>query len=213
MENSFTEAGTAFAVVSPCSQCKNQLSEQGEDGKPYCPRRKWQADQKLFQQHNNGNSDPRIAPLAAYGTEGTSQEGDQSFRNPVYSDNGKSSLVWIATLRDNSGIRDGADNVVAPSILDPAFIPNSTDWINCRSIPYIPAQHEAAYRTFGGLKEGDTVLAITTQNQQNYSQADIEGDSPNNYRQVLIEGVVTKVNLVYQTPRSNVEVDHNIQGA
>lgn len=213
MDDSFTPAGSAFAVISPCSKCMNQLSEQSADGKPFCPRRKWQADQATFQTQNNGNTDPRIAILAAFGTEGTPQEGDGSLRNPVYLDNGNASLVWIATLRDNSGIRDASDNVIAPSILDPSFIPAYTPYIHCRQIPYIPAQHEASYRTTGALKEGDTVIAITAQNQQNYSTTDVEGDSPSEYRQVLIEGVVNKVNLVYATPRTPVDVDHVIQGS
>jgi hypothetical protein len=212
MDNSFTETGTAFAIVSPCSTCKNQLSELGSDGKPYCPRRKWQADLETYKSQNNGNSDPRIEPLAAFGTEGTPQEGDRSLRNPVYSDNGKSTLVWIATLRDNSGVRDGDNNIIAPSILDPSFITNYTEFIQCRSTPYIPSQHEAAYRTSGGLKEGDTVIAMTAQNQQNYSSTNVEGDDSSSYQQVLIEGVVTKINLVYSTPRSPVGVDYNVQG-
>lgn len=215
MDDAFNEAGTAFAIVSPCSQCKNQLSAQSDDGKPFCPRRKWIADQTQYQSDNNGNSDPRLVPLALYGTEGTAQEGDQSLRNPVYWDDSNSTLVWIATLRDNSGVRDGNDNVVAPSILDPSFIPDHTEYINCRKIPYIPAIHEAAYRTSGGLKEGDAVIAITTQNQQNYSQTTVDSDADEKatYQQVLIEGVVQKVNLAYSTPRSTVDADFIVQGS
>lgn len=212
MDNSFTSTGTAFAIVSPCSQCKNQLSEQSEDGKPYCPRRKWQADLETYKSQNNGNSNLKIEPLAAYGTEGTSQEGDKSLRNPVYLDDSKAALIWIANLRDNSGIRDGDNKVVAPTILDPTFIPDFTDYIQCRSIPYISGLHEAAYRTSGALKEGDTVIAITTQNQQNYIIPNIEGDDPDTYQQVMIEGVVNKVNLVYITPRTSVNVDFVVQG-
>jgi hypothetical protein len=214
MDESFTPAGTAFAVVSPCSKCKNQSSATGLDGKPFCPRRKWQADLEVLRTLNNGNSDTRLELLTAYGTEGTPQEGDKSLRNPVYLDTSKHTLVWIATLRDNSGVRDDKDNVIAPSILDPSFIPDHTDYIQCRSVPYLPAQHEAAYRTSGGLKEGDTVVAITTQNQQNEAKTsiDINNDSPNSYQLVSIEGIVIKTNLAYNTPRSEIDVDYNIQG-
>lgn len=212
MDKAFTEAGTAFAIVSPCSKCKNQRTTQSDDGKPFCPRRKWQADQTTYQTQNNGNTDPRMLPVAAFGTEGTSSAGDMSLKNPVYLDSSKSTLVWIATLRDNSGVRDGDNNVIAPSILDPSFIPDYTDYIQCRGVPYIPAQHEAAYRTSGGLKEGDTVIAITTQNQQSYATTNEEGDDTGEYEQVMLEGVVLKTNLAYATPRVSVDVDHNVQG-
>lgn len=212
MDNTFTEAGSAFAIVSPCSKCQNQLSVQGSDGKPYCPRRKWQADQTANQANNNGTADPTIAPLALYGTEGTPQAGNNALVNPVYWNSSKSTLVWIAALRDNSGVRDSKNNVVAPSILDPSFISEHTEWIKCRGIPYIPAQHEAAARTAGALKEGDTVMAITVQNQQNYSTTDVEGVTTGEYQQVLIEGAVIKVNLAYNTPRTSVDSDYVVQG-
>jgi len=215
MEDAFTEAGTAFAIVSPCSQCKNQLSAVSPDGKPFCPRRKWQADQTQYQSDNNGNSEPTLIPLALYGTEGTPQEGDKTLKNPVYWDQGNTTLVWIAAVRDNSGIRDGDDNVIAPSILDPSFIPDYTEYIECRKLPYIPAIHEAAYRTSGGLKEGDQLLAITAQNQQNSAKTTVDSDADEKaiYQQVLIEGVVQKVNLVSSTPRANVDLDYIVQGS
>lgn len=213
MDNAFTEAGTAFAIVSPCSKCQNQLSAQGTDGKPFCPRRKWQADQKLQTTASNGNADPTIAPLALFGTEGTPQEGNGALVNPVYWDTSKSSLVWIATVRDNSGVRDADNNVIAPSILDPSFISNHTEWIKCRELPYIPSQHESAARTSGALKEGDQVFAITAQNQQNYSTVDQESNTTSAYQQVMIEGVVTKVNLAYSTPRAKVDSDYVVQGS
>lgn len=209
MENSFSAPGSAFAIVSPCSQCKNQLAEQSDDGKPFCPRRKWQADLAQFQ---TDVPDPGTEILAAFGTEGTDQEGDNSLRNPVYLDDGKTTLVWIATLRDNSGMRDGDDNVVAPQILDLAFIPDSTEFIHCRPLPYIIMQNEAAYRQSGALKEGDQVFAISAQNQQHASITGLSADNPNEYRQVPVEGVVTKVNFVYHVPRIPVEVDQTVQG-
>lgn len=211
-DSTFNDTGTAFAVVSPCSKCKNQLSAPSADGKPYCPRRYWQVAQTTYQKNSNGKSNTTFVPLALYGTEGTSNEGDQSLRNPVYDNTGKSSLVWIATLRDNSGIRDNKDKVVAPSILDPSFTPDFTNYIQCRSLPYIPAVHEAAYRQLGALKEGDTVLAITAQEQQNYSKAIVDGNTASAYQQVPIEGVVIKVDLAFKTPRAAVDIDHVIAG-
>ncbi len=212
IDDSFSKGGTAFAVVSPCSQCKNQLSEMSADGKPFCPRRKWIADQAAFQAANNGNSDARLAPLVMYGTEGTSKAGDKSLRNPVYVDDNKMTLVWIATLRDNAGVRDGDNNVIAPSILDPSFIPAHTDQIHCRLYPFIPAQHEAAYRQTGGLKEGDIVAAITVEEQQLSSTESVAGDNLHEYQSVPIGGIVNKVNLVYTTPRTPVGLHYIVQG-
>lgn len=211
VDNSFSETGTAFAIVSPCSQCKNQLSEMSEDGKPFCPRRKWQKDQVAYQKSTNA-FDPRLGPLSSFGTEGTPQEGDNSLRNPVYLDDGQTTLVWIAPLRDNAGVRDGKGNVIAPSILDPSFIPDHTDQIHCRLLPYIPGEHEASYRQSGGVKEGDTVIATMVTQQQFGSIETVTEDSTHEYQSVLIEGIVNKVNLVYRTPRTPVEVDYIVEG-
>lgn len=213
MDDCFSETGVTFAIVSPCSKCQNQLSAAGPDGKPACPRRKWQADLAAMQTAANGNTDPTIVPLALYGTEGTPQAGSNSLVNPVYWNSNKSSLVWIAGIRDNSGITDVNNNTVAPSILDPSFIPNYTQWIKCRPLPYIPAQHEAAARTSGALKEGDQVIACLSQNQQNYSSTDVDGNTTHEYQQVNIEGfIVAKTDLVYNAPRSTVNLDYNVQG-
>ena len=212
MDNTFSETGSAFAIVSPCSKCQNQLSAMGQDGKPYCPRRKWISDQAAYVANNNSNANPTITPLALFGTEGTPQAGNNALVNPVYWDSNKSTLVWIAAIRDNSGIRDQNDKVIAPSILDPSFVSTYTEWIKCRDLPYIPAQHEAASRTTGALREGDSVVAFTVQNQQNYSTTDVNASTTSEYQQVMIEGVVTKVNLVYATPRATVNLDYNVQG-
>lgn len=208
-DDSLSDASSAFAVVSPCSSCKNQLSEMSAEGKPFCPRRKWQADLAAMKSRNE-KVDPVLIPLTAYGTEGTNNEGDKSLRNPAYLDDGKITLVWIATLRDNSGLRDKADNQVTPSILDPAF---NTEYIHCRKYPYIPAQHEAEYRQNGALKEGDRVAAITIQNQQFTTDSTVIDGDPSSFRPVPVEGIVNKVSLVYEVPRAPLEVDHIIQGA
>jgi hypothetical protein len=214
-DDAFSEAGTAFAIVSPCSQCKNQLAEMSNDGKPFCPRRKWQADQASYTTQT-GNPDPRMVPLAWYGTEGTPQSGDQSLRNPVYVAANNSTLVWIATLRDNAGLSDSNGNVIAPSILDPSFIPGSTQYIHCRPLPFVPAQHEAAYRASGGLKEGDQLVATTVQSQQFNSTTvpDVATNSDTNeYTSVMVDGVVSKVDLVFNAPRATVDLNHNVQGS
>lgn len=210
MNDCFSETGTAFAIVSPCSQCKNQLSAPGVDGKPACPRRAYQAElaAKLAA---NGTSDPTLIPLALYGTEGTPQAGNNALVNPVYWDN-KSTLVWIAGVRDNSGVLDSNNNIIAPSILDPSFTSNYTQWIQCRPLPYILTQNESAARTSGAVKEQDQVVAFLTRNQQNYATRDVTGLSTGLYQQVYIEGVISKVDLVYNTPRATVNLDYNVQG-
>lgn len=210
--SSFSDTGTAYAVVSPCSQCKNQLSEPSSDGKPYCPRRYWQKAQENYKANSSGKSNQTFVPLALYGTEGTSNEGDQSLKNPVYDNTGKSALIWIATLRDNSGIRDSSDNIIAPSILDPSFIPGSTAYIQCRQLPYIPALHEAAYRQSGAIKEGDTVIAITATEQQHYAKPTVDGKTANAYLTVPSEGVVLKIDLEFETPRTPIDIDHVVAG-
>lgn len=207
MSSAFSEMTVALAVVSPCSTCKNQLAEQ-VDGKPFCPRRKAQADLEAFQTANQGNSDPRLLPLAAFGTEGTPNEGDHSLRNPVYLDTNNTTVVWIATLRDNSGVPGDDGSMLAPSILDPSFMDNYTEYIQCRPRPFLPAEHEAHYRQVGGLKEGDYIEARKFDGQQT-------GDSPDDvgYQTILVDGVVSKVSLAYRAPRTAVELDHNVQGA
>lgn len=208
MSNAFTNMTGALAVVSPCSQCKNQLSEQ-VDGKPFCPRRKAQADLQEYEDNNQGNQDQRLAPLAAYGTEGTSSDGDQSLRNPVYLDQQKTTLVWIATLRDNSGVPGPDGTLIAPSILDPTFLTDHTEYIQCRPRPFLPAEHEAHYRQVGGLKEMDFIEARQFSGQQTTDVPDpIEG-----YQMLLVDGTVSKVSLMNNTPRTAVELDYNIQGA
>lgn len=200
--------GSVLAIVSPCSKCKNQLSEQ-TDGKPFCPRRKAQADLKASQDENQSNGDPRLEPLAAYGTEGTPNAGDQSLRNPVYLDDSKTTLVWIATLRDNSGVPGPNGTLVAPSIQDPAFLDNYTEYIQCRPHPFLPAEHEAHYRQIGGLKERDAVEARTFDGPQWYPSQDPDIG----YQTILVDGVVSKVSLTFGAPRTPVEYDHNVQGA
>lgn len=208
MSNAFSEMTAALAVVSPCSQCKNQLAEQA-DGKPFCPRRKAQANLKAFMDANQGNPDTRLEPLAAFGTEGTPSQGDNSLHNPVYLDDKNITLVWIAALRDNSGVLGDDGGQVAPSILDPSFIPDHTEYIQCRPRPFLPAEHEAHYRQVGGLKEGDFVEARRFESQQTIA----DPDATQGYQTVLLEGTVSKVSLAYNTPRTPVELDHNVQGA
>lgn len=208
MSSAFTEMKAALAIVSPCSTCKNQLAEQ-EDGKPYCPRRKIQADQIAYQNDNQGNPDPRLIPLAAYGTEGTPNEGDGSLRNPVYLDSNNTTLVWIAALRDNSGVLNPDGTILIPSIQDPTFLTDHTDYIQCRPRPFLPAEHEAHYRQVGGLKEGDAIEARMFDNQQTYA----DPDTDTGYQTVLVDGTVNKISFIFGAPRTAIELDYNIQGA
>lgn len=213
MNDSLLDSQTAFAIVSPCSTCLNQNAEQ-ENGKPYCPRRKAQADQKDYTSQV-GTANVQLGPLALYGTEDTPNAGDGSLRNPVYTNEGKSILVWIATLRDNSGVVSPDGTLLAPTILDPSFIPKSTPYIQCRPNPYITQENEAAYFQRGGLREGDTVVATTVNRQQYYSTQNPPADSTtpsDGYSLVLIEGVVSKVNLAFNAPRIPVQKDNCPQG-
>jgi hypothetical protein len=183
-------SGTAnplrLALVSPCSTCKNQLTAAGPNGQPTCPRRVLQA---------GGATTTATDHLVLYGTEGTANEGDGSYRNPVYWTDGHAILVWIALLGDNGGVYDGAGNPVTPGILDPGF---DTSHIQCRPLPIVPRDSEAAYFQHGALAENDQLEVSLTSSQQ---QA-MDTGAP-----VLIDGFGKKVSFVFNHPRTPVNKD------
>ena len=175
-----------LALVSPCSTCKNQLTAPGPNGQPACPRRVLQAQ----------SATTSIADhLVLFGTEGTANAGDGSYRNPVYWDDGHAILVWTALLEDNGGVYDASGNQIAPGILDPSF---DTGHIQCRPLPIVPQDSEAAYFQQGALAENDQLEVALTANQQ---QATDTG-AP-----VLIDGFGKKVCFVFNHPRTPVSKD------
>lgn len=184
-----------LAIVSPCSACKNQLTEP-KDGKPACPRRMLEAQKQAIEEQ--GGSTEHLNHLLLSGTEGTENEGDGSLRNPVYFND--SIFLWVATLSDNSGVRDAEGNLLAPHLLDPAFLQSKTEYIQCRPLPVVPRDHEAAYFQKGAFMEGDQLEVSFTAGQQLEQVS--SGTEP-----VLIDGFAQKVNFLFYHPRTPVEKD------
>ena len=128
-----------LAIVSPCASCQNQLTVS-QNGMPACPRRV--AQQNIQYMQSVGIDTTGVQHLALYGTEGTSQAGNGSYLNPVYSDNLHAILIWIALLEDNGGVLDSQGNELCPNLLDPSF---NTSYIQCRSLPVTTRDNEAVY--------------------------------------------------------------------
>jgi hypothetical protein len=182
-----------LAVVSPCSSCKNQLTVSS-DNKPACPRRV--LAQNLAIMESNGTDTTPLQHMALYGTEGTSNEGDGSYRNPVYSDDLHAILVWAAFLEDNGGVYDSQGNLVCPSLLNPSF---DTSYIQCRSIPVTLRENEATYFQNGALAENDQ-LEVTISARQ---QMTTDGSE----QSILIDGFCKKVNFIFYHPRTPLNKD------
>lgn len=182
-----------LALVSPCSTCKNQLAAP-QPGLPACPRRAIEA--KMKQASDAGGDTAAISHLALYGTEGTDQAGDGSYRNPVYGDTEHAILVWVAALMDNGGTLDSQGNVVNPNLLDPGF---DTKYMHCRPLPVIPSDSEAQYFAQGAFMEGDHIEVRQSAQQQ----LDVSGSN----QAVLIDGFAQKVNFVFFHPRQPVTKD------
>jgi hypothetical protein len=184
-----------LAVVSPCSSCKNQLAENSA-GKPACPRRL--IAQRKKDMESQGTDTTALQHLVETGT------SDESLANPVYLDgeNAGSILVWIATIKDNSGVRDKDGTILSPHILHPDF---DTTFIQCRPLPIVPRDHEAAFFQKGAWAEGDTLDASIISNQQLSTIPDIS--STDDFMPVLIDGFGSKVNFAFRFPRKHVNKD------
>jgi hypothetical protein len=182
-----------MGIVSPCSTCKNQNSSTAADT-PACPRRNYQ--QQLTQIQTDGGDPSAIQHLALYGTEGTACEGDGSFRNPAYWNDGNSILIWVALLEDNLGVFDKTGARICPDLLNPGF---DSTYIQCRTLPVVPREHEAAYFQGGALAESDQLEVTFSENQQ--MSADGSGFP------ILIGGFGKKVNFVFNHPRTPVKKD------
>lgn len=184
-----------LAIVSPCSSCKNQLAENA-NGRPACPRRR--AVQRKADLEARGLDTSSTDHLVLTGTDGN------DLANPVYVDTEESGaiLVWVATLKDNPGVRDGQGNLLTPHILNPSF---DTQYINCRPLPVVPRDNEAAFFQKGAWAEGDTLEVTIISNQQLNDSPD--SDSVDDFQPVLIDGFASKVNFVFRVPRKPVNKD------
>ena len=182
-----------LAIVSPCASCHNQLTVS-TNGMPLCPRRVLNA--KLATLQDAGTDTSSMQHLALYGTEGTSQAGDGSYRNPVYSDDLHAILVWIALLEDNGGVFDTTGNQLCPNLLDPDF---DTSYIQCHSLPVTTRDNEAVYFQKGAFTANDQ-LEVTLSARQ---QMTVDGSC----LPVLIDGFAQKVNFIFNHPRTPLNKD------
>ncbi len=187
------------AIVSPCSTCINQRSE-AKDGKPACPRRQWMAHAKQLESAEQPIP-PSLNPVLLTGNENTDNDGTDSLRNPVYSDESHHILVWVAKLEDNKGVYDKeTGNRVQPHILDPSF---DTDYIQCTSKPYSIRDTEANYFMKGAWKEGDLLEVDETPKDQ---LGLVEGEQAE-FDPVKVNGVAQKIDFPFKYNRKPIEKD------
>ena len=176
-----------MGVVSPCSACANQLAYSDGD-LPACPRRNWAAVAGVL---DANGGDP---PAAILTRTGSLDDSSGQLVNPVHSQQDGAVLVWVATLDDNQGMTDHTGAELTPDILDPGF---DTEYIVCRSLPFVPDAGQAAYNQAGVFKEMNRLLVHTIPN----FQLMLDG-SP-----VQVSGFVRKVDFSstfsFLTPASN----------
>lgn len=195
-----------MGVVSPCSTCKNKRAEV-EDGKPACPRLRL----IKYAQDRAGAGQPlpqAFAPALLTGTEGTDQEGTNSLRNPVYSDDQGHILVWAALLRDNTGVFDEKGNVIVKPLAPPLPGDFNTDYIQCSSLPFVVRNTEAEYFQLGAYQEWDALECVSVAHQLD---TQVEGEETK-FDQVQVEGFARKVNFAYTFPRLPVDQDLHPRG-
>lgn len=185
-----------YGIVSPCSGCNNKRTV-ATAGMASCPRLVLQ--KQVQDLKDQGLPTDGIDYLATTGTD------SQSLANPVYWDEGHTTLVWIALLKDNQGAHDANSNLITPHILSDSF---DNTYINCHAYPFVPRDTEAAYRAGGALAEGCEVEVTLTPPQQQLTSPDDNG----NYPAVLIDGFVRKFNFAFSSPRVQIDRDLCIPG-
>lgn len=186
---------TQLAVVSPCSQCKNQRAVDA-DGKPACPRRallKQAADAQAIGKPLSTAFDPALL---------TGTDSD-ALANPVYDAENHHILVWTANLADNMGFKDEASGLIVPKLLDDNF---DTDYIQCHAKPYTAGMNEATYFLQGALSEWDTLEAVSVSTQY------LDPTEPDAPDLLHVEGYVRRVDLAYRYPRRSLSKDLSARG-
>ncbi len=191
-----------LGIVSPCSSCLNQRSAISDDGKPACPRRIAAAQKQNLDANNQDSSDLALVVLTGT-SDGQQDDGTMTLSNPVYEDSLNTILVWVAAFKDNGPTVDSGGNLLSPDILDPSF---SSDWLQCKSRPFVPRDSEAQYFQKGCLMEGDQVEIQFSPRQQVTGQPD--GDSA----AIAAAGTVHKINAHGQFPRQPVSKDLCVSG-
>jgi hypothetical protein len=189
-------------MVSPCTTCLNQRSITSADGKPPCPRRV-AASQKLELDNNNMDSTFWNLVVLTGVQQGQQDDGTKPLANPVYDNASNSILVWAAAFKDNGPTIGPSGNLLSPDILDPNF---SSDWLQCKPLPYTPRDSEAQYFQKGCLMQGDQVEISGSLRQQ--VTANPDGTS----QALPLGGTVHKVNASGQYPLQPVSKDLCVSG-
>jgi hypothetical protein len=169
-------AKVSLALVSPCSDCKNQRSEPNEQF-PACPRQYWDRRLKESQADDSGVEAP-----PDYLTRKGREDDAESYENPVSWEEGQVRLIWVAALEENRAILKPDSSVLNPDILNAGF---DSQYITCRHLPYISNCREGEYYAGNQLREKNFVLATQVTIPQ-YDEADPT-------RLVQLAGFVQKV--------------------
>lgn len=180
----------------------NQRSVPADDGRPACPRRIAASQKQQLDDQNQDSSYLDLVVLTG-SQQGQQDDGTKPLSNPVYDDASNSILIWGAAFKDNGPLVGPDGNVVSPDILDPSF---SSDWLQCKALPFAPRDSEAAYFQKGCLMEGDQVELTVATNQQ----VDAASDGSSSPIQIL--GTVRKMNVHGQFPRQPVSKDLCVSG-
>jgi hypothetical protein len=187
-----------YGIVSPCSCCLNQLDNDMQPGRAACPRRV--LSNQIAQLQAAGQDTSNVDYLTISGT-----DDDHQYINPVYWDEGNSTLIWVALLRDNQGAFDKDGNQITPQLLDPSF---DSTYINCHGLPFLPRETEASQRQNGALQEGVEVEVQFTPPQQMLLSPDAFGNFPT----VKADGFVRKLNFLNSQPRTQILQDLCLSG-
>ena len=172
----------SLVLVSPCSTCSNQLSAPA-NGLPACPRQYWMQRLKDSQGTDSDVNVPATPPeyLTRKGLGSEDADAD-SLENPVSWETGGLRLIWVAALEENQALFKSDGSLLNPNILDEGF---DTQYIQCRTLPYISGCREGDYYAGNQLVEKNFALATQVCIPQ------YDADDPTAL--VQISGFVTKV--------------------
>jgi hypothetical protein len=189
-----------LGIVSPCSTCTNQRALPAADGRPACPRRV--AAARKIELDSLQLDSSQYTSVILTGMNGVADDGTKPLSNPVYDAPSNLIQIWVATLKDNAELVNKDGSVASPDLLDPAF---TTDWIQCRPLPFGPRDTEAQYFQKGCLQEGDQ-LEIQVSPTQQVLASTTAGSN------VMLDGTVHKVNHHSLFPRVPVNQDLCVSG-
>ena len=191
-----------LGIVSPCAGCLNQRSVISDDGKPACPRRIAASQKRELDDNNIDSSHLDLVVLTGV-KPGEQDDGTKPLANPVYDEASNSILEWSAAFKDIGPTLGPSGNLLSPDILDPSF---SSDWLQCKQVPFTPRDSEAQYFQKGCLMGGDQIEISVSTRQQVVGSPD--GDS----RALALGGTVHKINAYGQFPRQPVSKDLCVSG-